>query len=126
LLDERLQTDVFLICFSVVSQASMKNVKSKWCPELNHHAANVPILLVGTKADLRNDEEYIEKLRAKNQEVVTQEQAQKLANEIGAVGYAECSALTQEGLKSVFDTAIKAALNSNKGAERKGGCCTVI
>merc|ERR1711879_9994 len=31
------QTDVFLICFSVISEASLKNVKSKWAPEINNH-----------------------------------------------------------------------------------------
>ena len=42
------QTDVFLICFSVVSPSSFENVTSKWCPEIKHHCADAPILLVGT------------------------------------------------------------------------------
>ena len=41
------QTDVFLICFSVVSPSSFENVTSKWCPEIKHHCADAPILLVG-------------------------------------------------------------------------------
>jgi Ras-related C3 botulinum toxin substrate 1 len=48
-------TDVFLVCFSVVSPTSYENVSAKWIPELRHHAPNVPILLVGTKTDLRED-----------------------------------------------------------------------
>ena len=31
------------------------------------------------------------------------EQGKRLASELGAVAYAECSALTQEGMKNVFD-----------------------
>lgn len=31
------QTDVFLVCFSVVSPASFENVKEKWVPEVRHH-----------------------------------------------------------------------------------------
>lgn len=31
-------TDVFLICFSLVSPNSFANVSDKWSPEINHHA----------------------------------------------------------------------------------------
>ncbi len=48
-------TDVFLVCFSVVSPASYENVSAKWIPELRHHAPTAPIILVGTKTDLRED-----------------------------------------------------------------------
>jgi Ras-related C3 botulinum toxin substrate 1 len=48
-------TDVFLVCFSVVSPSSYESVSYKWIPELLHHAPGVPIILVGTKTDLRED-----------------------------------------------------------------------
>ncbi|PRD27910.1 UNVERIFIED_CONTAM: Rac1 [Trichonephila clavipes] len=41
------QTDVFLICFSVVSPSSFENVTSKWYPEIKHHCPDAPIILVG-------------------------------------------------------------------------------
>ena len=31
------ETDVFLVCFSVVSPSSFENVKEKWYPEIKHH-----------------------------------------------------------------------------------------
>ena len=46
-------SDVFLLAFSLVSPTSLENVESKWYPELQHHGPNVPIILVGTKLDLR-------------------------------------------------------------------------
>jgi len=114
------QTDVFLVCFSVISQSSFENVKTKWVPEIQHHAPNVPILLVGTKSDLRKDENTIKQLNSRQQSVVTVENAQQMAKEIGAVNFLECSALTQEGLKQVFDDAIRAAMSKpNKPTGKK-------
>ncbi|XP_004413136.1 PREDICTED: cell division control protein 42 homolog [Odobenus rosmarus divergens] len=68
------QTDVFLVCFSVVSPSSFENVKEKWVPEITHHCPKTPFLM------------------------------------ISGGPYVECSALTQKGLKNVFDEAILAAL----------------
>jgi Ras-related C3 botulinum toxin substrate 1 len=105
------QTDVFLICFSIVSPPSFDNVKAKWFPEIEHHAPSVPIILVGTKLDLRDDRATTEALRARKMEPVSYEQALAVAKEIRAHKYLECSALTQRNLKSVFDEAIRAVLN---------------
>ncbi|PJF17712.1 Ras-related C3 botulinum toxin substrate 1 [Paramicrosporidium saccamoebae] len=104
------QTDVFLITFSLVNPASFQNVKTKWVPELQHHCPGTPFLLVGTKLDLRDDEETISKLSERKQAPVTYAQGVALAREIGAVKYLECSALTQKGLKNAFDESIRAVL----------------
>lgn len=101
------QTDVFLICFSIVSPPSFDNVKAKWFPEIEHHAPNVPIILVGTKLDLREDRGTMDGLRSKRMEPVSYEQALQVSKEIRAHKYLECSALTQRNLKSVFDEAIR-------------------
>ncbi|MEQ2226520.1 Rho GTPase protein rac1 [Ilyodon furcidens] len=104
------QTDVFLVCFSVVSPASFENVRAKWSIELKHHCPNTPIILVGTKLDLREDQDTVDKLKEQNLSPITYPQALAMTKEIGAVKYLECSALTQRGLKTVFDEAIRAAL----------------
>ncbi|XP_018617516.2 ras-related C3 botulinum toxin substrate 1-like isoform X1 [Scleropages formosus] len=102
--------DVFLICFSLVSPASFENVRAKWYPEVRHHCPNTPIILVGTKLDLRDDKDTIEKLKEKKLTPITMSQGLAMSKEIGAVKYLECSALTQRGLKIVFDEAIRAVL----------------
>lgn len=120
------QTDVFLVCFSIVSPPSFDNVTAKvsgiileqyaglstyhmhqWFPEIDHHAPNVPIILVGTKLDLREDPATREALRQKRMEPINWERANEVRKQIGAVKYVECSALTQRGLKTVFDEAIR-------------------
>jgi len=121
------QTDVFLIYFSIISPASFENVKAKWFPEINHHNPNTPIILVGTKLDLREDKETIERLAEKKLAPISYQQGLQMAKEIHAVKFLECSALTQKGLKTVFDEAIRAVIApqkkpAGKGGKKKGGC----
>ena len=48
-------TDIFVLCVAVTaSEGQLANVKEKWLPEVTHHAPGVPVVLIGTKADLRN------------------------------------------------------------------------
>eukprot|EP00729_Bicosta_minor_P013660 gene13660-15005_t len=113
------QTDVFLVCFSVVSPASLENVKEKWVPEITHHCPRTPFLLVGTMQDLRDDPTMIGKLDKNKQKPVTYEQGVDTAKQLGAAKYVECSALTQKGLKNVFDEAILAALEPPASPKKK-------
>lgn len=111
-----------MICFSLTSPASFENVRAKWFPEVNHHCPNAPVVLVGTKLDLREDKETIEKLKEKKLVPITATTALQMSKEIGAVKYLECSALTQKGLKQVFDEAIRAVLCPKKPTKAKKGC----
>jgi len=118
------QTDVFLVCFSVTSPASFENVREKWFPEVRHHCPGVPSLIVGTQTDLRNDPTSVEKLARQRQRPIPPEAGERMARERGAVKYVECSALTQKGLKNVFDEAIVAALEPP--ASKKKSKCLVL
>ena len=101
------QTDVFLVCFSVTSPASFENVREKWFPEVHHHCPGVPCLIVGTQTDLRDDPQVREKLAKQKMQPVRKEDGERMAKELGAVKYVECSALTQYKLKDVFDEVCK-------------------
>lgn len=72
----------------------------QWVPEITHHQQKTPFLLVGTQIDLRDDPATLEKLAKIKQKPVSLEQGEKLAKELKAVKYVECSALTQ--VKSYF------------------------
>ncbi|KAA3670190.1 cell division control protein 42, partial [Paragonimus westermani] len=88
------RTDVFFVCFFVVNPASFENVRDKWVPEIMYHCVKVPFLLV-RHTDLRDDKTTIDIMRGNEQTFITQEQREKLAQELKAVKYLECSALTQ-------------------------------
>ncbi|RDD38259.1 Ras-related C3 botulinum toxin substrate 1 [Trichoplax sp. H2] len=104
------QTDVFLICFSLVSPTSFENVRAKWHGEVSHYCPDTPLILVGTKLDLRDDRETINKLKEKNMAPIPFADGLKMSKDINAVKYLECSALSQKGLKAVFDEAIRVVL----------------
>ncbi|KAH3756018.1 Rho GTPase [Pelomyxa schiedti] len=92
-------TDVFLICFSLTEPSSFARVTSKWLPEIGNFVTPLPpIVLVGTKSDMRS----------KPGKTLPREQGENLAREIGAYKYVECSALTQDNLATVFETAARA------------------
>lgn len=106
------QTEIFLLCFSVVAPDSFDDIKSKWIPEILHHSPkDILILLIGTKIDLRNDLYVCDELALNDQKPITYEQGVKLAKEVGAIKYLECSSATQEGVKEIFDFAIRSVLD---------------
>ncbi|MBN3288644.1 RHOA protein, partial [Polyodon spathula] len=105
-------TDVILMCFSIDSPDSLENIPEKWTPEVKHFCPNVPIILVGNKKDLRNDEHTRRELAKMKQEPVKPEEGRDMANRIGAFGYMECSAKTKDGVREVFEMATRAALQA--------------
>uniref|UniRef100_A0A914KVS1 Ras-related C3 botulinum toxin substrate 1 n=1 Tax=Meloidogyne incognita TaxID=6306 RepID=A0A914KVS1_MELIC len=180
------QTDVFILCFSVVSPVSFDNVITKWIPEIRQYCTeSIPIVLVGwfllfffklwfrnldiyylapisffssipllylttivnhsekdysadsqllkqklrvryllgTKIDLRDDPATLRALQNEKKTVISRAQCQKVAAKIKAYAYCECSALTQQGLPSVFEEAVRAVITPRPKKRRR---CSVI
>jgi len=112
-------TDVILMCFSIDSPDSLENIPEKWTPEVKHFCPNVPIILVGNKKDLRNDEATRKELQKMKQEPVKLEDGRTMAERIQAFCYLECSAKTKEGVREVFEQATRAALQVKKKKSRR-------
>uniref|UniRef100_A0ACD5U6Z4 Uncharacterized protein n=1 Tax=Avena sativa TaxID=4498 RepID=A0ACD5U6Z4_AVESA len=118
--------DVFVLAFSLVSRASYENIMKKWIPELQHHAPGVPVVLVGTKLDLREDEHYL--MDHPGMIPVTTTQGEELRKQVGALYYIECSSKTQQNVKAVFEAAIKVGIHppskqrENKKKKQRWGC----
>jgi len=113
---------VVLICFSVSNEPSFERVTRVFVPEIKHHIPDVPIILVGTKSDYRNNTEIAEQLKKRNQKMVPKEKAEELAKHLKLHRYMECSALTQEGLNEVFAEAVRAASSYHIEKRKKGKC----
>jgi len=76
--------DILLVCFSTVLRDSYDNIKHKWLPEIRRFNTELPpIILVGTKTDLRDPE---------NEDHITTKQGERLAKELKMQAYLECSA----------------------------------
>ena len=114
---------LFIITPYYTSILTQANIKEKWMGELGEHAKGIPFVLVGTKTDLRDDENTQRELAERDQTTVTRTQGAELAEEIKAVAYVECSAMEGSGLKEVFHGAVRAALANR---EKKKGKCAIL
>lgn len=114
------QADVFIIVFSVIEPSSFENAIKKWYPELTQKNPKAPKIFAGNKIDLRDETLLVN--GEKNAHIVKQT-AQKVIQDLGCK-YIECSALTQEGLKTTFDEAIRVCLGKkDEDVKSTETCC---
>ena len=91
------QTDVFLVCFSVLSTTSFENVRHKWVPEVRHYCPDTPLVLVGMKGDLRERSVQESEREREGRPMVGELEAQQMARQIG-----KSSSGTTTGSDSIF------------------------
>jgi len=104
--------DLVLLCFSTVTKSSYASIKEKWYPEVNHYVPDVPYFLIGTKVDLR-DEEQADPATGEY-EPVTNEEGEEMKKQINAVKYLEVSSKTRQNLDKVFKLAVDTVLKVRK------------
>ena len=110
-----LNTDVFILVFTVDNQDSSENVEEMWKNELEGvfpKGQVPPIVLVGTKTDLRGGK------TRHDRPLTTYKDGVELAKRIGARRYVECSAKTDpQSCHNVFETAVREALVKKKSVK---------
>eukprot|EP01083_Nonionella_stella_P022809 63066_1 len=115
-----IDTDVFLICFAIDQRMSFQNITQKWVPEIKNYIDSqdskdrICCILVGTKADLRNDNP---------EKCVSEAEARSVVDQFSLSDYIECSARTQQGLANVFEQAVRVTIAPE---EEKAKCCVVM
>jgi len=102
--------DVFLLCFSVIHKDSFDNIKYKWLPELKQNSPGTPFILVGTKADLRDDA---------NPNHISQKEGAKRAKDIKAHTYVECTSRESASVGKVVMEAVGIVLDADKAIKAK-------
>ncbi len=86
--------------------------------EIQEKCPNVPIILVGTKADLRDEQPSKE---------IDKEKCLDLAREIGAVEYHECSAIKNLNVQNIFERAVCCAqIDIEKKGKKRFQFCACL
>ena len=80
-------------------------------------------MIVGTQTDRRDDPLVLKRLKSQGKRPLTKADGNKLASQCKATCYLECSALTQQNVKSTFDEAIAAGLELNSGSSKRTTQC---
>ena len=105
------EADMILICFALDNLTSLMNVKEIWFPEVSHYCPGIPVILVGTKADLENKSGSLEYdtdhgTGTNSYNDIPEQLPLQIATEIGAIAYLKCSAKTMFNTRTVFNFAL--------------------
>ncbi|KAH6946692.1 hypothetical protein HPB50_014606 [Hyalomma asiaticum] len=103
-------THVIIVCFNIDSPDSLENIPENSATEVSHFCPNVPTIVLRNKKDMRDDQRTLLGKLA----TVTPEEGRAMAKKINACACVECSAITKDGVREVFETAMKAALKTKK------------
>ena len=98
-------SNLVIIAYSVGARETLLNIPEVWAPEVLSYCPDVPIILVGLKADLP---------------IKANEPGDSLevAKRIGAVAHIEVSAKEMYHVNTVFDTCINIILNNERMNKR--------
>lgn len=103
-------TDVFVICYSSVQPKSFKNVKEKWLPRIRDYLGDIPLVLVATQTDLRNNASVVRKLKKDGLKPVSREEGTAFSKRINSACYVETSPDMERRMKTVMNKAISSVL----------------
>lgn len=93
-------------------------LRCQWYPEIRHHCPDTPVVLVGTKTDMRQSA----RKGLSGKDFVPKERGMAVTKQIGALKYMECSALDGTGLHRVFEEATRAARYKINNPKKKRKC----
>ncbi|TVY40324.1 GTP-binding protein [Lachnellula occidentalis] len=111
---------VVILCYDISSRLSLINVQRLWSKEIPltfpSLADSLPVLLLGLKRDLRSEQDP--------NGVIYPQEAYRVAQELRCDKYMECSAVSGELLRQVWEDVCRTAVGSvgDEGGLSEGGC----
>jgi len=112
--------------FSVVNPTSAENIKDKWLAEIKQNCPTVPYFVIGTQTDQRDNQKIIDELNERKQKPLKEKDGKKLAKDVVAVKYMECSAKVMSGYRDIFDEVLRFVINEHKQGKKPGKQCWSI
>lgn len=116
-----LTPDFVILCYDISARPSLINAQQVWFKRMVEcymkEREDIPVMLLGLKRDLRTEE----------QGVIYPQEGLRVAQELRADRYAECSAQTGELMDQVIeDVARTAARTTTEAGGRSDGGCGVM
>jgi len=119
--------DLVLLFYSVVNPTSAENIKEKWVNDARQYCPTIPFFLIGTQIDQRENPKILEELAERNLKPLTKQDGKRLAKEIMAVSYMECSAKANStGYRDIFDYVLRYVICETKQGKKYGKHCWSI
>ncbi|KAI0162717.1 P-loop containing nucleoside triphosphate hydrolase protein [Pestalotiopsis sp. NC0098] len=114
-----LEPDMVIICYDISQRLSLINMQRVWIKEVRttfQAESRLPLLVLGLKRDLRSEQDP--------NDVIYPQEAYRVAQEMRADKYAECSATTGELFKLAFEEIFSTAMKTTTaaGGQSEGGC----
>lgn len=143
-----LKPAVIILCYDIGSPSSLDSLKNKWRFIVETHFnydEQLPVIVLGLKRDIRQREDYDGRVRhpassdpdashnddaevLNGRRFVYPQEALRMAQEMRCDRYCECSALTGELCREVFEDIAKTAAmtTTEKGGKSRGTECRVM
>ena len=117
-----LRPNLIILCYSITSLDSLDSLKTKWKTIVESHFnydESLPVMVLGLKRDLR---------REGVDGMVFPQEALRVAAEMRCDRYCECSAVTGELCKEVWEDVVKTAVASisESGGKSEPPQCTLM
>eukprot|EP01095_Lingulamoeba_sp_RSL-Kostka_P016350 TRINITY_DN797_c1_g1_i1.p1 TRINITY_DN797_c1_g1~~TRINITY_DN797_c1_g1_i1.p1 ORF type:complete len:198 (+),score=58.54 TRINITY_DN797_c1_g1_i1:38-631(+) len=115
--------DLFFVCYSIISPKSLQNIEKKWITNIRALNDQSPVVLIGTKSDLREDEDIIERLNQRDLSPLKIKDGKTTAKNIEAAEFFEASFFDDEDndliLDQIFEKICKSGLSPEQYYSKK-------